>query len=1792
MNNPFGPLFVSPLASFAWTILFWQSTLWLALGLVVSRLWRGHAARAHLLLMLAMIAAVASPLLTVGVRGMGWGFLPAPRLIDSTEVRPVSTPPVAAPQSPVVKQPEVPVAESTPEQVEPTARSPFERSSLPPTPASDSTPKAFSPTEATPAWTIRMGSVLPVAFLAAWLLCSLALAFRVVTSLLAGRRMVRRSVREEHLGLQAALGEARRLLSVLTDVSLCASSAARCPMIWCWGSRPVLLVPPSAADQSGISWCSIFCHELAHWLRRDHLSALWTELLVIALPWQPLAWLSRRQLSALRERACDDWVLASIREATDYAASLVNLVPQNSPTFALPALRSYESLKRRLEHVLAGVRVTPRAGRNWIALASLVSFVAAAGIAFAQQRSATARTVAETSANAISPDQTGEIKLLPTKEELDDLITVRGQVLTPDGRPAAGARVSMRRQYWTSSVKWRPFAAATADAAGRFELSCRPSQFLDENGSRLRYATIAAQADGFGIQCAELQTVDPFKPLVLRLVPEFPIRGRIVDLEGRPVEGVRVRLHQIRVPKAGEDLGPWLEAVKLGAMTNAQRAKLGTILPGIDDDSEPPILTDRDGHFTFRGIGADRDVRLELQGETIASQQFDVATREMQPLKRNLWFSLTDQVFGASFTIQAAPTMPIVGTVRDRATGRPLPGVRIESEGLAGMLYFPRNGLQTKTDAEGKFRLVGLPKLSPGGPNRSSGNVIGIIPNEDQPYFSRKIAVPDSPGLQPVRIDVDLRRGQWVTGRVTDKSTGKPVVSRVEYFPLVKNPYATLTDFDPGRAFHTGLDGTYRLLALPGRAIVGVTAVSGLYRPGVGASAIADVDDGVGFQKYINNPTSRFLSALKEIDPAQGAETANCDFAVDPGGTIHVSLVDRAGQPVSGASLQGESGTGEGWTPVSMKPTFDVINLAPRERRTIEIYHRERQIGKHLVFTFDEKTPWTMTVTLEPCATLVGRLVDADGVPVRGIEIHASPAPGSWPWLFTPIETSRADGRFECRGLYPGCKYDLAVALPHGITIDVQFLRSGIEIEPGKVINLGDVKLKRAMSEATVTEPPIAKEAKAKVVTMSAPSEDAAKASDPSKRTFIAGRVVDEKKQPIAEARVAAIVRNDDSRQGGDLSMSSKARGDVIIVRGQVLRPDGQPAVGAEVFALYQSGPELRPGRRLAVTWTDANGSYQLSFQKPHVASDIVLYGNPEIWSSKTCVIANQAGLGPDAARLGKIDVTRPVNLKLVPDTPIQGRLLDLEGRPVSGAAVEIRGTWTCSTDELKRFLASTRAGLYAGNTFTSFIPPYDRRAVTTDAEGRFQITGVGKDRRLLLAIRGETIAYSELTVVTQDIQPMDERVWPDMNLTERRRVVGPSFTFSVPPTRVIAGVVRDARDRKPLAGVWITSDKFPGVRISGIRTVSTKSDTEGHFRLVGMPKGSGTVIDVFPDGQPYFPRTIRVPDKVGGEPISLDIDLHRGIWITGRVTDKLDGSPQLARIAYFPLRTNPYAAKLSEFVDQEFPVGPGTGADDASGAEGTYRILGVPGPALIGAWCTSGDYRRGVGFGELKTVKPDSDGRLRFAVFSNGSPGPSRKWPNVVKEVTFPAETAAVCDLRLDPGESIQISVLDADGKPATGYEVTGRTPSNRFAPPLQQSQFGVVGLSKGEKRVVLIHDAGRHIGKALAIEFGPQTPRSMTVRLERCATIVGRGVDGDGVPVGGVRLEPLVLPMEDYATWMPKATAGQDGRFRHEGVLPGVDYQVNLNYGFIPTVVRKRLSVKPGETIDLGDVKVNRTN
>ena len=142
------------------------------------------------------------------------------------------------------------------------------------------------------------------------------------------------------------------------------------------------------------------------------------------------------------------------------------------------------------------------------------------------------------------------------------------------------------------------------------------------------------------------------------------------------------------------------------------------------------------------------------------------------------------------------------------------------------------NGIEATSDSDGRYSLVGLPK--------GKGNKAIVIPAKGQPYLASAIEIPDTPGLDPVVLDVGLKHGIVIEGRVTDRDTGKPVRSIVEYNTFRDNPHLKeAPGFDRSAVWQqyvTEPDGTYRVVALAGRGLVAAMAIGAgeEYLPGVG----------------------------------------------------------------------------------------------------------------------------------------------------------------------------------------------------------------------------------------------------------------------------------------------------------------------------------------------------------------------------------------------------------------------------------------------------------------------------------------------------------------------------------------------------------------------------------------------------------------------------------------------------------------------------------------------------------------------------------------------------------------------------------------------------------------------------------------------------------------------------------------------------------------------------------------------------------------------------------------------
>src|SRR5262249_29707754 len=152
--------------------------------------------------------------------------------------------------------------------------------------------------------------------------------------------------------------------------------------------------------------------------------------------------------------------------------------------------------------------------------------------------------------------------------------------------------------------------------------------------------------------------------LTLRLVQDVPIRGRILDPDGRPVAGARLTVEYLGGPR-GDDLGDYLKERRKGFGLRYAKVWNGP-LPG----SPAVLTTGADGRFTLTGAGRERIVFFRIEGPGIASSSLDVMTRVAETVTG----PDGQKVYGSSFEYVGLASRPIRGVVRDKETGQPLAG--------------------------------------------------------------------------------------------------------------------------------------------------------------------------------------------------------------------------------------------------------------------------------------------------------------------------------------------------------------------------------------------------------------------------------------------------------------------------------------------------------------------------------------------------------------------------------------------------------------------------------------------------------------------------------------------------------------------------------------------------------------------------------------------------------------------------------------------------------------------------------------------------------------------------------------------------------------------------------------------------------------------------------------------------------------------------------------------------------------------------------------------------------------
>lgn len=194
------------------------------------------------------------------------------------------------------------------------------------------------------------------------------------------------------------------------------------------------------------------------------------------------------------------------------------------------------------------------------------------------------------------------------------------------------------------------------------------------------------------------------------------------------------------------------------------------------------------------------------------------------------------------------------------------------------------------------------------------------------------------------------------------------------------------------------------------------------------------------------------LNALHEFDAKPGSENVACDLVLDPGGVIPLSIVDPAGKPVSDCIFVFNTMTYGAVAP------FEMRGMEPNESRGVLFRSRSPSVGKVQVLHYDAKAARRpVTVKLEPYATIKGRLLDEEGMPLKFVNVGVVALGNNYvlpPWR-NGVE-SQADGRFFVGNIAVGAEHYEVSA--EGFD---EPIAKKLSIAAGKTIDLGDIKVKR-----------------------------------------------------------------------------------------------------------------------------------------------------------------------------------------------------------------------------------------------------------------------------------------------------------------------------------------------------------------------------------------------------------------------------------------------------------------------------------------------------------------------------------------------------------------------------------------------------------------------------------------------------------------------------------------------------------------------------------------------------------
>ncbi len=636
---------------------------------------------------------------------------------------------------------------------------------------------------------------------------------------------------------------------------------------------------------------------------------------------------------------------------------------------------------------------------------------------------------------------------------------------------------------------------------------------------------------------------------------------------------------------------------------------------------------------------------------------------------------------------------------------------------------------------------------------------------------------------------------------------------------------------------------------------------------------------------------------------------------------------------------------------------------------------------------------------------------------------------------------------------------------------------------------------------------------------------------------------------------------------------------DSIEISGQVLDPDGKPFTGAKLY--FDFGRLVSKRKPLVVRATSgADGCFRFTVSKADKHSE------PSKLPILGTILAVAQGYGTTWRNIKEDE--RGLTLRLVKESTLTGRILDQDGKPIAGAHVHVQSIMRYPTPALDQHLDWVRKGGvgevdHSGVSGWDGAPPGQADTLTTGADGRFRLTGLGPNDLVHFSLDGPGIHYeAELEAITRPVQPV---VWRDR--MPPYKLYGATFDHLAQPSRVIRGTIRDKATGKPIGDVLVSSFQT---------THKTRTDREGHFELLGSAKGKSYELRILPppSQSPYFAARVVLEDSPGLDPLNCEISLQQGILCRGRLIDKQTGKPmEGARVDYNPLFPSRYINKLGSQVAD-------TCSSTMTEKDGSYQLAVLPGPGAIGfeaKWTDADRYMPAtVDPKQLAALWGDNqshgDEHGLFRAAGGNKVGIMGVGSYHVLTFLNPGEKDEIVTRNVEAVAARELTgrVVGPDGRPVKGVLVYGLHENPFQAETLDSDAFTIRRLNPRRTRAVVFYEKSRQLG--CYREIRGDEAKLLICRLQPCGSATGRLVDGDSQPVADVDIaffrDRLVGPGG------VEVRTDKKGRFRADGLVPGQVYwgrplrdpQRLLNLYF------KGFTVKPGEVKDLGEAKVQRNN